>query len=248
MTDSKAGTSAGKKSRIGILVALVVVVAAIAGVLAFGGWDYISSLFGGKDAVATVKPVDTTPSKPADNTDTTTTEPAKTPSVDPDAQARMYAQQLQSQAIIADLAAGKVSKINISAPKVASTGATTTIQAVYADGTTVSGTMSFVKYDEGWYFASIARDGSQVVSAVPAVDTAVVKTITDQQAEYQAVIAGLLDGGYKTITLSAPSAGEGTVTIPVTVGGGKLADHTGSVVLISKVINGSQTWFLTSLR
>ncbi|MGV8082870.1 MAG: hypothetical protein AB2L09_04435 [Coriobacteriia bacterium] len=218
-------------------------------VLYFGGWNYLSSLFGNASTASTQEPAATTPSQqPAENDTGTSSEPAETPSIDPDAQSRMYAQQLQSQAMIGDLAAGKISKIVISSPKVASDAATATIQAAYGDGGTVSGTISFIKYDGAWYLSAVTREGGTPISDTTVVDASIVKTITEQQAEYQEVIAGLLEGSYKTITLSTPTTNEGTVTIPVTAGGGKLVDRSGSVVLISKVINGSQAWFITSLR
>lgn len=169
---------------------------------------------------------------------------------DPRAQARMYYEQLASQVLINELASGRFGSITVSNPSKGADSATLRVRANYRGGASIPGTMGLRRFGTGWFFTFIVRDGNTQgsPSRPGGVDAGVVHTITAQQAAYQSVITGLLDGGYTRITLGTPAGGSGTKTIPITLSGGTRASRAGSIVMISKVSGSRTYWFIASLR
>lgn len=165
------------------------------------------------------------------------------------AQAKLYREQLQSQAQIIRLVDGEVSSIGIGTPSASASLASIPLSVSYKTSSPVSGTMTLVNTDGLWYFSSISAGGGNAAVAKPqSVDSGVVSTITQQQADAgcQALIEeGLVEGGFKTARVDGVSKGAGTATVNVTLQGGTLDRKSARFVLISKTDSGKKYWFLT---
>jgi len=197
-----------------------------------------------------------TPSAPAsggdndaDDADGTSGPPAGATIPISAAQAAMYREQLQSQAQITKLVSGDVSAVAIGTSSATSSRASIPLNVSYKSGSPVSGTMVLVNTDGLWYFSSIsAGGGGSAVSKPQNVDSGVVHTITEQQAdpECQALIEeGLVESGFKTARVDGVTQGAGTATVNVTLLGGSLDRKPARFVLISKTDSGNKYWFLT---
>ena len=185
----------------------------------------------------------------------------------------IYAQQIESRANITHLAKGEVSSISADKVVVTGTDANVSITAKFSDGTQSPGTMRFVQRGGAWYFFSItglrpdsvgglaestndakALEASRSAATVLAqngfttIDMDIVKTIATQQSENQAIVAQLMDGTVNMITMSAPQAGTGTTTVPITVSGAKGLVLKGSLVLVNKTIDGKDLSFVTGFK
>lgn len=165
------------------------------------------------------------------------------------AQAAMYREQLQSQAQIIKLVDGEISAIGIGTSSSTASRANIPLSVSYKASSTISGTMVLLNTDGLWYFSSISAGGGSAAVAKPrAVDSGVVNTITQQQADpdCQALIEeGLIEGGFKSARVDGVSKGAGTATVNVTLQGGTLDRRSARFVLISKTDSGNKYWFLT---
>ena len=102
-------------------------------------------------------------------------------------------------------------------------------------------------YDGVWYFSSVSRDGSSLsVANEEAGDMGIVSTLVSEQAANQALVSGIIDGSYKSAAIDSVSTGSGTATVHITIGGGTAPTTAGSIVCVSKVIDGEKCWFVTS--
>jgi len=259
-----------------VALALVVVVAALLGVGYFflGGADLMAELTGGKpvaETPSTPAPAPTTSDEgSSESTDSVSTEaeeaePAEDSEAAPsgftstdaktntavtpptgDQAARMYWEQAASQEQIAKLVAGEIKTVSFGT--VTTSGNTANVRlTVTGTSSSVSGTMVLRNYSGVWYFSSIARDGNTLaVTTGKAADLGIVSTLVANQASNQAIVKGIISGGYKTCTVNGVSSGSGTATIKMTVGGGTSPATAGSIVCVSKTIGGSKYWFITS--
>lgn len=190
------------------------------------------------------------------STTTATTKTSATPStgtgVTPptgDQASRMFWEQVASQQQIGELVAGRIGSVSINAISKTASVATLGVTVRYTNGSSLSGTMVLRSYGGTWYFSSIQRSGGsgQLVHSIPA-DTAVVRTIVEETASNQYIPLGLINGGYKTCTISHVTSGSGTATLGVTLSGGSAARSAGQIVCISKNIAGAKYWFITSFQ
>ena len=178
------------------------------------------------------------------STDSNTKPAAKPPTGDQ--AARMYWEQAASQEQIGKLVAGDITGVTFGA--VTKSGNTANVRLTVASKSgNVSGTMVLRNYSGVWYFSSIARDGNTLaVTTGKAADVGIVSTLIANQASNQAIVNGIISGGYKTCTVKGVSSGSGTATIKMTVGGGTSPATAGSIVCVSKTIAGTKNWFITS--
>ncbi|MCL4079020.1 hypothetical protein MX659_05390 [Coriobacteriia bacterium Es71-Z0120] len=172
------------------------------------------------------------------------------PAVSPptaDQAARMYWEQVASQEQIGNLVRGKVKSIRFGTVTVSGEAATVPLTVTYTDGSTLSGRMVLRKYGTAWYFSSIARSGNPLtVTTGKSADLAVVSTIVNQQASNQDLISGIVNGTYTSCAVNGVSSGSGTATVRITLSGGSAAPVAGRITCISKVIDGTKMWFVTS--
>lgn len=216
---------------------------------------------------ATSEKVVTAPAAPAASEEPTSTEPTVTapapapeadepPAVQPAATppggqqvARMYWEQVDSQQQINKLVNGEISSFSLGTPNVGAQVASVGVSVSYKAGGSLGGSLVMRKYGTAWYFSSITASGGGGTTAQrrPA-DQGVVSTLVSQQATNQNVILGFLDGGYKRVTVNSVSKGSGTATINVTLDGGTRPRSAAQIVAVSKNIDGTKYWFVTTFR
>ena len=166
------------------------------------------------------------------------------------AQARMYAEQLQSQPSINELLEKKIASIKIGAPSASGVTASIPLTVEYVRGSSYSGTMALRKYGKMWYFFSMTAASSTGGGSAPAptaFDSAVVDVITGQQAtvaNQDVLVNGVMGGGYKTIKVVKVSKGAGTATVNVLLSGGTATPTNGRFVCISKTDGSTPYWFI----
>jgi len=207
---------------------------------------------GSTEPTASVEPTDTTAAEtPAEGTGATgtTTKPATTPVAKPptgDQQARMYAEQYASQEQIGKLVRGEISSVSLG--NVTKSGSTASVRVTvnYKAGGSLSGTMVMRDYGGVWYFSSITSDGSSGGSVNVTGDSGVIAAIVKAQADNQEIPAGIVNGGYKTLTINGVSGGSGTASVRITLSGGTAPRTTGTITCVSKDIGGVKYWFITS--
>lgn len=276
MTVDDAVVSSKRGVFVALALVIVVAALLGVGYFFFGGADLVADLTGGKtvaETPSTPAPSTTpTPSDPAASEPSATvsaeateaapaeeseeapsgftsadsnTKPAAKPPTG-DQASRMYWEQAASQEQIAKLVAGEITSVSFGA--VTKSGNTANVRlTVTGKSGSVSGTMVLRNYSGVWYFSSIARDGNTLaVSTGKAADTSIVSTLIANQASNQAIVNGIISGGYKTCTVKGVSSGSGTATIKMTVGGGSSPATAGSIVCVSKTIGGTKNWFITS--
>lgn len=167
------------------------------------------------------------------------------------AQAAMYREQLQSQAQINKLVDGSVASIAIGTASASASKAVIPLSVSYKTDPPLSGTLVLVNTNGLWYFSSISasdHSGSASTTKPQNVDSGVVNTITEQQADpdcQKLIEEGLVEGGFKTARVDGVSAGSGTATVNVTLLGGAMDRTPARFVFISKVDSGNKYWFLT---
>jgi ABC-type amino acid transport substrate-binding protein len=215
------------------------------------------------------------PATSTPSTSATGTASAGKPTDVPDALAkRMYIEQIESAPQIERLASGKTTAFTID--KVETKSPTETWIAITVDFTTepkvMKGVMALSKAGANWYFLWIqdltgaAKTAEGLLTTpkltepteptaeeydeagITTVDQAIIDAVLTSQAANQALVAGLVDGTYTSIALTAPVTGPGTLTIPVTATGPKAAATQGSVTLITKRIDGKDRTFVASFK
>lgn len=248
----------GRNSSVWIwLLALLVAFTALVGaVWAVGGPDEarkmlsLQGLFGPSSGGPSSSSGAAVPPASSTATNTGTTASSTLPA---DAQERMFVEQMQSRVALTDLVQGKIASFAIGNPVTTDTSATVPLTVTYANGSKLSGRMTFAKFEKAWYFFSlVGRSEKQSNAATPeAFDAGVVSTITNQQAEAgtQSLIAsGLLGGGFKTVKVDAVKLGQRTATVDVSLSGGSQAPSKGRLVCVSKTEAKTTYWFVASFE
>ncbi|MDO8879948.1 MAG: hypothetical protein Q7W44_03975 [Coriobacteriia bacterium] len=173
-----------------------------------------------------------------------TTPVAKPPTGDQ--QARMYAEQAASQEQIGKLVRGEITSFNLGAVTRSGSTASVRVTANYAAGGSMSGTMVLRDYNGVWYFSSITRDGNSGSTPSAPGDSGVISAIISAQAANQEIPAGIVSGGYKTLTVNGASSGSGTASVRISLSGGTSPRTAGTITCVSKDIGGVKYWFITS--
>ena len=249
-----AAKSQPRKVVVGVLLVLISLGVLVGAVFAMGGMELINQILAG-DYGRTADSV--VPPRPS--IDATDTAGATPPPIEPtegsdenalaDLREWMYWEQVDSQDSIGELVAGKWRSFSVVGVNLNPTTASLTLAGMYKSGASLQGTLVLRKLESAWYFSKITSDGN--VSLGPTgrrgADNGVVSTIVSEQGEAtnQAVINGLRDGGYKTITVNSVKRGSGTATIDITLAGGTKGTRAGRIVCVSKTINGRKHWFIT---
>ena len=70
--------------------------------------------------------------------------------------------------------------------------------------------------------------------------------IVSAQASNQDIPVGIVNGGYKTVTVNGVSGGSGTASIAISLSGGTAPRAAGTITCVSKDIGGVKHWFITS--
>jgi hypothetical protein len=194
----------------------------------------------------------TSATPPAQSDDTATaTDAGPLPS---GAQERMFAEQMQSRAALADLVSGRIDSLTLG--KVATSGdsASVALTAKYSKGSAVKGTLTLDRLNELWYFFSLSREGAKDSGDYPSpgsFDSAVVETITNAQAQpgtQELITSGVLGGGFKVVRIDSVKMGPRTATVDVTLSGGSSPESKGRLVCISKTDAGTTYWFVASFE
>jgi hypothetical protein len=165
----------------------------------------------------------------------------------PDAQSRMFAQQLKSRARLTDLVEGRISTLAFGMPMTAENSATVPCTATYKDGTKITGSLTFTKYKNIWYFTSLASQQSSDEVSPASFDSGVASTIAQQQAEpgtQEMIAKDLLTGAYQQVKIDGVHAGPRTATVDFTVTERSDSPTKGRFVLVSKTDAGSTFWFV----
>lgn len=156
----------------------------------------------------------------------------------------MYAEQLDSQAAIRDLAGGRISQFSIVKRSSTASTAALSLEVAYKNGFKRRGIMRLFKAGDAWYLRSISR-GKNVerMGYRRVVDTGVVNTVLLEQSENASISASFVNGTYKRITIGTPKPGYRSVELPVTFVGASKSEK-GRVTLISKTVDGRRVWFI----
>jgi hypothetical protein len=159
----------------------------------------------------------------------------------------MYWEQVASQEQIGKLVRGQVRSVAFGSVVLSGETAVVPLSVAYVDGSSMSGRMVLRRYGTAWYFSSIARSGNALtVTTGKSADIGVVSTIVNQQASNQDLVSGIVVGKYKTCTVNGVSSGSGTATVRITLSGGQEEAVAGRITCISKVLDGTKMWFVTS--
>jgi hypothetical protein len=172
----------------------------------------------------------------------------------PEAQQRMFAEQLASQGALSGLAHGKIASLSLGKSQQGAALATVPVTATYVDGRKVSGVITFKKYGGTWYFFSLtdATPGQSGPASPPqGFDSGVVQTITTQQAlpgTQELITQGIFGGGFTTATVNGVTMGPRTSTVDVTLSGGTQPESKGRLVCISQTDGSTTYWFVASFE
>ncbi|MDR3687701.1 MAG: hypothetical protein P4L93_12185 [Coriobacteriia bacterium] len=169
----------------------------------------------------------------------------------PEAQQRMFAEQIDSHEPLAALVDGRIVSFETGIAHNADASATLPLTATFKDGSTIKGTVSLRKYNGTWYFFSLVRSGGQApnpsAASTVGFDSNVVATITQQQAEpstQEMLTQGLVDGGYRTVKVESVTMGPRTATVDVSMADGTEPATEGRLVCISKTDGATTYWFV----
>ncbi len=264
MTEAVAAAKT-KSNRIAFASILLVVLLVAFGVAfyALGGADLLPNVLSGVLMVTAPASHTASPAPSAAATSSASAETSATlrlpAGVDEPFAKRMYVEQLESQANIAKLVAGQVSGFRLGAAALKPDGTELAITAKFRDGTSAGGTLGLAKRGDDWYFVFITakRDSATTGTAesfagnegpleAKPVDIDVLNTVLEQQEKSQPVLRGFIDGTYTAIDIDRVLPGAGTATLEVTLSGPKTTAIKGRVLCISKDIDGTKTWFITS--
>jgi hypothetical protein len=200
---------------------------------------------GSAEPTETAQTADGTTGETGATSGTSATTPVAKPPTG-DQQARMYAEQAASQEQIGKLVRGEISSFNLGTVSTSGSTANVRVTANYAAGGSISGTMVLRDYNGIWYFSSITRDGSSGSTPSAPGDSGVISAIITAQAANQEIPAGIISGGYKTLTVNGVSSGSGTASVRITLSGGTSPRTAGTITCVSKDIGGVKYWFITS--
>lgn len=120
-------------------------------------------------------------------------------------------------------------------------------------GPNVNGVLELRKWEGNWYFYSITRgteegDVSQV--AIPGgITYPVVYTAISEQRNHQWITQGILNGGYKKLTVLSRTNNWGTSTVKVKLSRGTRHSVMARMTALRKTAtNGNKYWFLLGLK
>jgi hypothetical protein len=265
-------TKSSKTLFAGVLVFILLVAFATAFYF-LGGVDLVSGLIGQLFATNTAPTASTSPSGQKPSAPAAAPVPAnpsglKLPAgVDEAFAKRMYVEQLESERNIEKLTADKVESFSIGTVSTVPDGTEVEITAKFRDKTTAKGVLGLAQRQGNWFFVFIAgkrgantngeadtvasrNDEGFVTNDTPlnntTVDSAVLNTMLDQQVKSQEILKGISDGTFTSLTIGKVTQGPGTATLEITLAGPKAAAMKGRVLCISKDIDGTKTWFVTS--
>lgn len=257
-------TTSGRRPH--VLVWLLVLVGAL-GVLAFAVWfvggpnEALRTL--GLGDLFSTSPLGVAGSGPSASASTTGTQPAQsgeatsateTGPLPSGAQERMFAEQMQSRAALADLVGGRIKSLSLGKSLTSGDSASVPLTARYSNGSTVKGTMTLDRLNDLWYFFSLSRNGAKDSRDLPSpgsFDSAVVETITNEQAQpgtQELITSGILGGGFNVVEIDSVKMGPRTATVNVTLSGGSSPESKARLVCISKTDAGATYWFVASFE
>jgi hypothetical protein len=181
---------------------------------------------------------------------------------------RMYVEQLESEANIQKLVGGKVAEFTMSAATTVAGGTELPIRATFKDKTPGDGILGLASKQGNWYFAfisgkragktggladSVSNDptealaaNSETALASKTVDNDVLNTILAEQVKNQEVLTAIAAGTFTKLKVDSVTPGQGTATLGITLTGPNNASMKGRILCISKSIDGTDTWFVTS--
>lgn len=247
MTEENQAAVDISKSRKGVMTALLAILLVIAAIV---GVAYAMQL--GPFAAPEAEPVVQTPEPAEEEVEEEAEEaseaaaPATVSLPSLEAQEVMYWEQVASAEQIADLVDDRIASFELGQKATNSDTVDIKVAAAYRDGGTLSGWLLLRKYNNGWFFARITRDGNPATTPVSGTaDMAVAKAIAEGNAANQEIPVALVDGGYTTITIDKVAKGSGTALIDVTLSGGSLPETKGQITCISKDVSGVTKWFIT---
>lgn len=245
MTEKDPATQDVAKARKGLLfglLGLVVVVAAIAGVLYVTGIDPLALLWPvPADEPAAVEPAS------QETTITSVAATATVPLPPADAQEAMYWEQVASEENIAQLVNNEFSVFELSQVATSADKADIRVNATYRDGSVMSGWLLLRQYEGAWYFAMITADGHETITPDPGeADASVVKAIVEQQAANQDVFRAILDGTCDTITITRITKGSGTAMADVELSKKGQGAVKAQISFINADNGAGSQWFITA--
>ena len=238
---------------------LVVVIAAAAFAVAIiyaGGVPGVIDLLGTVVAGGKSGTTSPTPRVSMSTTGTASSEPTASTGLGglpAEALRTMYTAQLESQPEIAALVQNRYSWLSIGAPEQSSDTATVPVTTHFRDGVTQRGVMTLRRFGSLWYFFSLAGSGSDEPTDTHGdvqFDAAVVRVMTSQQATKEnqdALVAGVLHGGFTRVRITGVERGQGTASVNVRLSGGTAKARTGRFVCISKRDSSTDYWFIARL-
>ncbi len=251
---------AGKKTSPVLIWLLVVALAGgafAAAVMYVGGFGAVMDMLGvgggAQPPASSAASATTTSSVSPTATPPAQAEGTLAPGVPVEAQRRMYGEQIESQEMITELAAGTIASLDVGTPKVDGDKAVVPVTANLDDGSTVDGTLVLRRYNGVWYFFSITRfeKDPETANLPDDYNKDVVAVITSEQAKpdmQEMITDGLLGGGYTTVVVKDTTQGAGTSAVNVTLTGGTEADSAGRFILIQEDQGGVPYWFITGFE
>ncbi len=170
----------------------------------------------------------------------------------------MLREQVASQEMINALLGNTKSSLHVSSitfGKVAKTTSKATIPITVRTkgGSIVRGVLVMYRFEKRWYFHSITRGtkprGISTVKIPAGITTSVVKNAIVEQREHQWMLQGIVNGGYKKLTVTGRGSNWNTRRVSVRLSGGTRDATTGRVYAYSKTAtNGKRYWFISSLK
>ncbi|MDO8847887.1 MAG: hypothetical protein Q7W51_05835 [Coriobacteriia bacterium] len=246
MADEYQATDEVKKSRKGLVGALVALALVVGGT----GLMYATGFgpFAPDEAeVVETKPVETEEAEEeADDEVTPVASPATVPLPPAEAQEVMYWEQVASATTIDDLVNNQFVTFELTEVVKSTELANIRVKATYHDGDVMNGWLVLKSYEGAWYFQSITADGHTVTTPdLGTPDADVLKAIVEQQAANQDVYTAILDGTYNKFTVDTIVVGSGAKTINITLSGPTKTGDAAKVACISKDGGTGTQWFIT---
>ena len=243
-------------------------------VYSVGGVGYVTSLLGMGSSSG---PGSSKPAAGAVATSTptavSTTQLQLPAGVSEDLAKRMYVEQIQSEVNIKKMAAGDISRFDITDVKATEGTASVLVNAYFKDGTTAPGVLALVKRGGDWFFLSFTgmRPGTTGGSAdtvqaltddealtpdaqwvaesgITDFDYGVMNAMVAAQVANQQIITGVIDRKYKTIGLGTPAPGAGVILVPSDFSGKGTPTIAGEAVMIVTSPQQGGYTFLSSFR
>jgi hypothetical protein len=233
------------------LLVLLLAAGALAGAVWYaGGADVLSQVGGLTGSLFGGSPSGSGGQKPAVPVPSASASATPTSSLPPEAQQRMFTEQAESREPLTALVEGRISSLKSDVAQRDESSAAIPVTAYFDDGSKLSSFLHLKRFGDSWYFFSLSgtdEDESKEKFASKAFDSGVVSTITQQQAlpgTQEVLTAGVLDGGYRSVTIDGVTMGARTATVDVTMSGGTEPESKGRFVCISKTDGATTYWFV----